>query len=99
MLVQGQPRSPATNACKGLHFFLNKRRIESDSLIPHQVLWTFRTYGSLYGGAGASKIDFSILVVALSGIRIVAIASAFQAEYDRGFESHIPLHMVPSSNG
>ncbi len=45
-----------------------------------------------YGKAGASQIDFPILVVTLSGIRIVAIASAFQAEYDRGFESHIPLH-------
>jgi hypothetical protein len=46
----------------------------------------------LYGDAGCRKLDSFNLCCYISGIRIAAIASAFQAEYHRGFESHIPLH-------
>ncbi len=66
---------------EGFTSFWIKERIESDSLTPHHM-----------GKLVLVKLDSSPLVVTLSGIRIAAIASAFQAEYHRGFESHIPLH-------
>jgi hypothetical protein len=46
------------------------------------------------GDAGCRKLDSFNFCCYISGIRIAAIASAFQAEYHRGFESHIPLHEV-----
>ena len=69
------------NKCQmGLHFFWNKKRLGSDSLIPHHM-------GKL---VLVNRLFTSCCYTC--GYRIAAIASAFQAEIDRGFESHYPLH-------
>lgn len=65
-------------------FFVNKKAGRSDSFHSHYM-----------GGLVAVKLDSFNFCCCISGIRIAAIASAFQAEYDRGFESHIPLHLSP----